>query len=192
MVEGTAARGAALEILRRVRAGQLFATARETAVRDLKTSDRRLAHEIAAGVLRRRTTLDRQLKPLVSGSWRQTSPDLKDLLRIGAFQLAELDRVPAYGAVQATVEVAKREQGRRGAGMVNAILRQVAAGKRPQPTDATHVPASLGRVCQLAIVPCSHPELSGITSSTSTKGWKNGQHPHNGEILSIQMSARQG
>ncbi len=132
MVEGTDARWAALEILRRVRAGQLFQTARETAVKDLAGPDRRLAHEIAAGVLRRRSNLDRQLRPLVSGSWRKTSPDLKDLLRIGAFQLAELDRVPAYGAVQATVEVAKREQGRRGAGMVNAILRQVAAKTDPE------------------------------------------------------------
>ncbi len=140
MIEGTAPRGAAFEILRRVRAGQLFATASQSALANLSAPDRRLAHEIAAGVLRRRTALDQRLRPLVSGSWRQTSPDLKDLLRIGAFQLIELDRVPAYGAVQATVEVAKREGGRRGAGLVNAVLRRVAEG--PGETGADRGPTS--------------------------------------------------
>jgi 16S rRNA (cytosine967-C5)-methyltransferase len=46
------------------------------------------------------------------------------------YQLTHLDRVPAYGAVQATVEVAKRECGPRGAGLVNAVLRRVAGGNR--------------------------------------------------------------
>ncbi len=126
MAKGTPARKAALEILRRVRAGQKFSNAHSEAVENLADPDKRLAHEIAAGVLRGRTELDRRLRPLVSGGWRRTSPDLKDLLRIGAYQLVELDRVPTYAAVQATVEVAKKNCGRGGAGMVNAVLRRVA------------------------------------------------------------------
>ena len=126
MVEGTAARRAALNILRRVRQGHTFANAHAVAVEGLNQPDRRLAHEIAAGVLRRRTELDGRLRTFVSGSWRATAPDLKDLLRIGAYQVTALDRVPNHAAVQATVEVAKHEQGMRAAGLINAVLRKVA------------------------------------------------------------------
>lgn len=125
MVKGTPAREAALEILRRVRSGQAFGSAHAAAVDRLADPDRRLAHEIAAGVLRGRNELDKRLRSLVS--WRRTSPDLKDLLRIGAYQIAHLERVPPYAAVQATVEVAKKTDGTRGAGLVNAVLRRVAA-----------------------------------------------------------------
>ena len=128
MVQGTIAREAALNILRRVRAGQTFELALSAAIDGLNDPDRRLTHEISAGVLRNRTELDRRLRQLVSGRWGRTAPDLKDLLRIGVYQLTRLERVPAYGAVQATVEVAKRTNGPRGAGLVNAVLRRVANG----------------------------------------------------------------
>ena len=92
MKVGASARKAALEILRRVREGQAFDTAR----RDLELlpdADRRLAHEIAAGVLRHRTELDGGIRPLVRAAWRNVEPDLKDLLRIGAYQLRFLDQL---------------------------------------------------------------------------------------------------
>ena len=128
MVQGTVAREAALNILRRVRAGQTFDLALSATVDGMSDPDRRLAYEISAGVLRTRTELDDRLCRLVSGEWGKTAADLKDLLRIGAYQLTRLERVPAYGAVQATVEVAKRASGNRGAGLVNAVLRRVASG----------------------------------------------------------------
>jgi 16S rRNA (cytosine967-C5)-methyltransferase len=130
VVQGTIAREAALDILRRVRAGQTFDLALSAAVDGIDDPDRRLAYEISAGVLRTRTQLDDRLCQLVSGDWGRTAPDLKDLLRIGVYQLTRLERVPAYGAVQATVEVAKRASGARSAGLVNAVLRRVAKGHK--------------------------------------------------------------
>ncbi len=132
MAGGTAARAAALDILRRVRTGQRFDAAHAAAVEGLGDADRRLAHQIAAGVLRARSELDRRLRPLVSRDWSRTAPDLKDLLRVGTYQLTHLDRVPKYAAVQATVEVAKQLRGSRGAGLVNAVLRRVADGEPPE------------------------------------------------------------
>ncbi len=133
MAQGTAARQAALSILRGVRTGQPFDVAQLAAVAGLSDSDRRLAHEIAAGVLRGRTELDRRLRPLVSRDWNSTEPDLKDLLRIGTYQLMQLNRVPPYAAVQATVEVAKEVRGPRGAGLVNAVLRRVSLDRAQPP-----------------------------------------------------------
>ncbi|UCG86029.1 MAG: 16S rRNA (cytosine(967)-C(5))-methyltransferase RsmB [Gemmatimonadota bacterium] len=151
VVQGTRARAAALEILRRVRAGEPFDAAHDAAVRGLSDLDRRLTHEIAAGVLRGRNDLDRRLRSLVSGSWRRTPVDLKDLLRIGVYQITRLHRVPAHAAVQATVEVAKRTEGSRAAGLVNAVLRRVVRG------EGDPAPAPEAGTAQLA-ESSSHPE----------------------------------
>ena len=144
MVQGTIAREAALDVLRRVRTGQTFDVALAAVVDGIKDADRRLTYEIAAGVLRFRTHLDQRLSRLVSGDWDRTAPDLQDLLRIGLYQLTRLERVPAYGAVQATVEVAKRSSGPRAAGLVNAVLRRVAKEDPPvmderPPTNAAEL-----------------------------------------------------
>lgn len=125
MSQRSPAREAALQILQKVRSGEPFDTARTTAVAGLRDPDRRLAHEIAAGVLRNRTALDRVLRPLVRSKWNKVEPDLQDLLRIGTYQITRLERVPDYAAVQETVEVARRAKGPKGAGLVNAVLRKV-------------------------------------------------------------------
>jgi len=63
--EGLKPRRAAFDVLAQVRAGRPFDAALDRAVRQLGEADRRLAHELAAGVLRGQTTLDAQLAPLV-------------------------------------------------------------------------------------------------------------------------------
>jgi 16S rRNA (cytosine967-C5)-methyltransferase len=118
-------RRAALMILRQVRDGQPFEAALSGGVGRLPEPDRRLAHELAAGVLRRRTTLDRQLAPLVPRGWNAVGPDLQDILRLGAYQLTELERVPAHAAVDTSVALAKHAGGARAAGFVNAVLRRL-------------------------------------------------------------------
>lgn len=123
---GFAARRAAMRVLRAVHDHAPFDAALAEATAGLADEDRRLVHEIAAGVLRGRDALDALLIPRVTGAWRRVAEDVRDLLRIGAYQLQELSRVPAHAAVAATVEVAKRERGPRSAGFVNAVLRRLA------------------------------------------------------------------
>lgn len=119
---------AVLTVLRRVREGRRFDQALDEAIVGLSAVDRRLTHEVAAGVLRHRRELDRQLRGLTRPAWRSVHPDVKDLLRIGAYQLTYLDRVPGYAALSATVQVAKEAVGSRPAGMVNAVLRRLSVG----------------------------------------------------------------
>jgi len=126
----TDARRAAWQLLRAVGGGRLFEAARDQALSGLNDRDRRLAQEIAAGVLRRRRTLDRELKRVLGGRWRTTAPELRDLLRIGTYQLRHLTRVPRYAAVQSTVEAAKTLGGKRAA-FVNAVLRRVVEAEPP-------------------------------------------------------------
>jgi 16S rRNA (cytosine967-C5)-methyltransferase len=124
--EGLGARRAALEILKQVREGRPFDSALDRAVAGLQDADRRLAHELAAGVLRRRSALDGRLGTYVPRGWTKVAPDLQDVLRLGALQLTSLDRVPAHAAVDTSVALAKAVGGARAGGFVNAVLRKVA------------------------------------------------------------------
>ncbi len=98
--------------------------------------DRRLAHELAAGVLRRRGDLDTALAPYAEHGWESVKPKLRDVLRIGAYQLLELDKVPAHAAVSTSTELAKKIVGERAAKFVNAILRKLSANGAPSGSDA--------------------------------------------------------
>lgn len=143
MAEAVAARRAALDILRGVRQGMTFDDARLGPLTDLADADRRLAYEVAAGVLRSRRLLDETLAPLVSDRWNRTPADLQDILRIGLYQLTALDRVPAYAAVSATVDLAKASAGAPAARFVNAVLRRVSGqGAIDNSGAAAHAPAA--------------------------------------------------
>ena len=131
------ARRAAWQLLHAVGGGQLFEAARDRAVSGLSERDRRLAEEIAAGVLRRRRTLDREIKNVLGKRWATTEPEIRDLLRVGLYQLRHLERVPPYAAVQSTVEAAK-PLGRKRAAFVNAVLRRVAGGRADGRSGGPH------------------------------------------------------
>jgi len=123
--DGLAPRRAALAILEQVRAGRPFDAALEQSLRPLPEPDRRLAHELAAGVLRRRSGLDARLEPLASRGWISAPPTLQNILRLGAYQLTALDRVPPHAAVSTSVALAREAGGARAGGFVNALLRRM-------------------------------------------------------------------
>ncbi|MGH7527100.1 MAG: transcription antitermination factor NusB [Gemmatimonadales bacterium] len=137
---GLSPRRAALRILGQVRAGRPFDAALDRAVNRLGRADRRLAHEMAAGVLRRRQRLDAQLAPLVPRGWDKVAPELQDVLRLGAFQLTALDRVPAHAAVDTSVALAKEAGGARAGGFVNAVLRRLGSAPAEPAAAARDAP----------------------------------------------------
>lgn len=128
---GIQSRRAALKILQQVRDGRPFEAALDRGVGELAEPDRRLAHELAAGVLRQRSLLDRQLAPLVPRGWSNVAEELQDILRLGAYQLTALERVPAHAAVDTSVSLAKDTGGARAAGFVNAVLRRLTRSTLP-------------------------------------------------------------
>src|SRR5438046_1837327 len=117
--EATAARRAALEILRAVRAGSPLADARDRHLAGLAERDRRLAYELSAGVLRRQRELDDAL------DLQRADPRLHDVLRLGAYQLRWLTRVPSPAAVSTSVELARQTVGEAVPGYVNQTLRHL-------------------------------------------------------------------
>jgi 16S rRNA (cytosine967-C5)-methyltransferase len=129
---GIGPRRAALKILEQVRGGKTFEVALDRSVAMLTEPDRRLAHELAAGVLRHRSELDSQLAPLIPRGWASVTLGLQDILRLGAYQLTGLDRVPDHAAVDTSVSLARETAGSPAAAFVNAVLRRLA---RTEPTD---------------------------------------------------------
>jgi 16S rRNA (cytosine967-C5)-methyltransferase len=100
---------------------------------------------LAAGVLRQRSTLDAQLAPLVPRGWTSVAPDLQDILRLGAYQLTALQRVPAHAAVDTSVSLAKASGGPRAAGFVNAVLRRLTRSETRVETGGVRDAAVLAR-----------------------------------------------
>jgi len=125
-----------------VRSGATFQTARDRVLGEesLAERDRRLAHELAAGVLRQRARLDRLF------SLATTDSRLHDILRLGAYQLRALARVPAYAAVSTSVELAREAAGEPAARFVNQALRRLArAGSGELGAGETHAPWLVAR-----------------------------------------------
>ena len=100
-----------------MRRGTPFDAARDAALVEMPDRDRRLAHALAAGVLRHQRPLDAAL------ALRHADPRLHDLLRLGAYQLRYLDRVPPYAAVATSVSLARERAGSDAARFVNHVLR---------------------------------------------------------------------
>jgi 16S rRNA (cytosine967-C5)-methyltransferase len=147
---GMGSRKAALQILAQVRSGKTFEVALDRSIASLTEADRRLAHEMAAGVLRTRTALDSRIAPLLPRGWASVTPALQDILRLGAYQLSDLDRVPDHAAVNTSVNLAREAGGARAAAFVNAVLRRVAKADAPA---ADHD----GDVAERLAVDQSHP-----------------------------------
>lgn len=125
--------------LNAVRTGIPLEAALGAALADLDGPDRRLAHELAAGVLRAGAALDRAIAPHVRRGLESVDPELRELLRIGAYQLTALDRVPPHAAVSTAVELARTSRHRGAAPFVNAVLRRVAeSAPRTVPGRASH------------------------------------------------------
>jgi 16S rRNA (cytosine967-C5)-methyltransferase len=95
--------------------------------RDLGERDAAFATQLAYGALRATGTLDAILSRLVSRPLGELDPGVLDLLRLGAYQLIDL-RVPAHAAVDTTVALTRAIVGTGASGLVNAVLRKVAAG----------------------------------------------------------------
>ena len=129
------ARTAAFDILLRVDrqdayAGELLHSER---LQPLSQPDRGLATEIVMGVLRWRSRLDEAIAPASVRPLDKLDAEVLTALRLAAYQLRHLDRIPAHAAIDDSVELVKRAHKRSAAPFVNAVLRKIAT------TDFTSV-----------------------------------------------------
>lgn len=134
---GNDPRALALEVLRRVEATDAFANLLLDAglqERGLAGPDRALATELVYGVLRWRGKLDWILSRVLDRPLPSLDRPVRQVLRLGAYQLCCLTRIPDFAAVDEAVRLVRRARAGRSAGFVNAVLRAVARRRdEPEP-----------------------------------------------------------
>jgi 16S rRNA (cytosine967-C5)-methyltransferase len=125
------ARRAAYEVVRRVFEDDAYADrAFATAADGLDARDRALAQQIAYGTVQRVRALDHGIETLGRRPVRKLDPPVRAALRIGAYQLAYLDRVADHAAVNESVELVRSARLERAVPFTNAVMRRLAAGLR--------------------------------------------------------------
>ncbi|MFZ1059548.1 MAG: 16S rRNA (cytosine(967)-C(5))-methyltransferase RsmB [Candidatus Rokuibacteriota bacterium] len=136
----SSARVEALRILCRVEEDRAFADlALEAALERAKlpARDRALTTEIVYGTLRWQRRLDWILAPHSRRRLDRLDPWVRNLLRLTAYQLQFLSKVPAYAAVNDAVALAKRRAHGEVAPFLNAVLRSLtrSGGSLPPPPE---------------------------------------------------------
>ncbi len=133
MARVTDARNVALDVLLRTEQGGAWAdralTAEATRAR-LDQRDRAFAAQLAAGTIKAQRLLDAAVFALGDRDPAKLDPTTRCIVRLGAYQLMMLDRVPPHAAVSTSVDLANARRGKGGGGLVNALLRRISEGGR--------------------------------------------------------------
>jgi 16S rRNA (cytosine967-C5)-methyltransferase len=165
--EQSGARQTAFEILLRVEQAGAYASVlldhRESQQRDPR--DAALLHALVLGVLRRQATLDRLIDQASHRAPERIAPQVRVALRIGAYSLLFLERIPAFAAVDSAVNLLKTGSSRKAVPFANGVLRSLAAEGRsllPAPPEEGDT-ESLARFH-------SHPEW-WVSRLVAREGW---------------------
>lgn len=113
----------------------------------LSSEDHNLAMALVLGTLRWQIALDARIQPLLQRPDQRLAEPVAIALRLGAFQLLHLDRIPPHAALNESVELTRTSGNPHAAGMVNAILRKILSSKpsgRPIHESTTAIAQRLG------------------------------------------------
>jgi 16S rRNA (cytosine967-C5)-methyltransferase len=94
---------------------------------ELAPRDRAFATELAYGAIKMRRYLDFELQPYIGERAKSLPPPIAEILRLGTYQLRLMGGVEDYAAVSESVGLARKYGHKGTAGLVNAVLRKVAA-----------------------------------------------------------------
>ena len=128
MTKISPARLAAFEILSKIEAEKAFSSIILPYYEEkLAPDDRALCHAITLGVLRRQIYLDVIIENYTSS--KKLDSAVKNALRIGLYQLIYLDKIPAYSAINESVNLVEKAKKTSAKGFVNAVLRRATREK---------------------------------------------------------------
>jgi 16S rRNA (cytosine967-C5)-methyltransferase len=151
------ARAIAASILLRVEVERAFSDVLLDGVtrrNDLNSVAQALVRQFVKGVLTHRTSLDSTLEALLSGGIRSLTPEVHQILRIGAYQILHLDRAPKPLVVNECVALTKQIESEGSSRMVNAVLRRLVREGAPTHTAESDSANPIGAIVR----DTSHPE----------------------------------
>ncbi|MBQ1846407.1 MAG: 16S rRNA (cytosine(967)-C(5))-methyltransferase RsmB [Clostridia bacterium] len=125
---------AVLSLCRLEREGKYGSLEADAAIKKfgLEGSERALYTRLFYGVTERRLTLDFVINAYSNRKIDEMSLEMRNILRVSAYQILYLDRVPDYSAVNEGAELAKKYERRSASGFVNAVLRRICAEGAPE------------------------------------------------------------
>lgn len=142
------ARWAAFQILQRVETTSAHSDdlLHGPTLHPLSQTDRNLATALVLGVLRWQIALDAELNLLLDRPDQPLPLAVLLALRLGAFQLRHMDRIPPHAALSESVELTRAAGQPKSAGLVNAVLRKLLAKRPPTPPIVERIDAAATRL----------------------------------------------
>ncbi len=131
---GKNARAAALDALEKCRRNGAWSGAViDSTVKkeELSGRDAALCSRLILGVLQNAALCDFYIDSFSGG--KKLEPKVRDILRLGVYQLLFLDKIPARAAVNETVALCAASDLKRASGLINAVLRRVAENREHLP-----------------------------------------------------------
>jgi 16S rRNA (cytosine967-C5)-methyltransferase len=152
-------RRAAYQVLRAVTSGRsdLPEALAKTRERLSDPRDQALAATVATGTLRWMGALDAVIEAFARRGVARLDPEVLDSLRLGAFQLLHLDRVPPRAVIDDGVEIVREQRKSSAAGFVNALLRRVDRERARLPLPARPASPDDASALDYLSVTLSHP-----------------------------------
>ncbi len=130
------ARQAAYQVLMRCRKSGAWsedAVSSEITKCGLDSRDGALCSRIAIGVMQNTELLDYYIGCYCSMPLKKLDPRLLDILRLSAYQLLFMDKIPVSAAVNEGVALCKKQVNQKAAGLCNAVLRRIAENRENMP-----------------------------------------------------------
>ncbi len=124
----------------------------QTIMDELSGQDRQQANEYVQGVLRRRMYLDFLIDHYCSIEIATMGSFIKNILRVGIYDLLFMDGTPDYAAINEAVEIGKIKVSSKTGDLINAILRKIQREVNELPKPSSQ------RRSELVAITFSHPE----------------------------------
>lgn len=103
----------------------------------LKPQEKKFASALFYGVLEREIMLDDIIDSMLKNPKNTLSAEVRNILRMGVYQLVFMDSVPDSAAVDESVKLAKRQKNPAVSGFVNGILREFIRRGKPMPKKSS-------------------------------------------------------
>ena len=137
------ARQAAYQVLMRCRKSGAWsedAVSSEISKCGLDHRDGALCSRIAIGVMQNTELLDYYIGSYCSMPLKKLDPRLLDILRLSAYQLLFMDKIPVSAAVNEGVTLCKKQVNQKAAGLCNAVLRRIGENRENMPAISAETP----------------------------------------------------
>ncbi len=102
---------------------------------ELDTRDKSFVSALFYGVIERQLTLDYNLSLYLSKPIKKLKPEVLTIMRMGAYQLLFMEKVPSSAAVNESVKLTVKNSLQFAKGLINAVLRKISTNGLQLPDE---------------------------------------------------------